>query len=390
MEKKIVNNYGSFDITFVKGKGAKMWDSNGKKYIDFIAGIGVNCLGHNYKPLVKAINKQIKKQIHISNYYFSDVGLAFADELLKVTNFEKGYFGNSGAEANEAAIKLARKYGFLNGGEKRRTIVTLESSFHGRTMATLTATGQNKFHPECFAPYFEGFKTIKANDYDALNSAFDDTTAALLIECIQGEGGVNLIDEKWAKAAAEAARNAGAIVMCDEVQTGIGRTGTFLASDWLGIKPEVVTLAKGIAGGVPMGACLFRGKAAEIFAPGDHQSTFGGNPLACAAGKVVVETVSDWNFLERVNKAGDFIRSTIAGWNLPIVKQVRGKGLMIGTQIDSSVKPFDIEVRCLEKGLCTTVAGSDVVRFLPPLTISDKEISQGLEIYKEVLEEFCK
>lgn len=390
MEKKIVNNYGSFDITFVKGKGAEMWDSNGKKYIDFIAGIGVNCLGHNYKPLVKAINKQIKKQIHISNYYFSDVGLAFADELLKVTNFEKGYFGNSGAEANEAAIKLARKYGFLNGGEKRRTIVTLESSFHGRTMATLTATGQNKFHPECFAPYFEGFKTIKANDYDALNSAFDDTTAALLIECIQGEGGVNLIDEKWAKAAAEAARNAGAIVMCDEVQTGIGRTGTFLASDWLGIKPEVVTLAKGIAGGVPMGACLFRGKAAEVFAPGDHQSTFGGNPLACAAGKVVVETVSDWSFLERVNKAGDFIRSTIAGWNLPIVKQVRGKGLMIGTQIDSSVKPFDIEVRCLEKGLCTTVAGSDVVRFLPPLTISDKEILQGLEIYKGVLEEFCK
>lgn len=390
MEKKIVNNYGSFDITFVKGKGAEMWDSNGKKYIDFIAGIGVNCLGHNYKPLVKAINKQIKKQIHISNYYFSDVGLAFADELLKVTNFEKGYFGNSGAEANEAAIKLARKYGFLNGGEKRRTIVTLESSFHGRTMATLTATGQNKFHPECFAPYFEGFKTIKANDYDALNSAFDDTTAALLIECIQGEGGVNLIDEKWAKAAAEAARNADAIVMCDEVQTGIGRTGTFLASDWLGIKPEVVTLAKGIAGGVPMGACLFRGKAAEVFAPGDHQSTFGGNPLACAAGKVVVETVSDWNFLERVNKAGDFIRSTIAGWNLPIVKQVRGKGLMIGTQIDSSVKPFDIEVRCLEKGLCTTVAGSDVVRFLPPLTISDKEILQGLEIYKGVLEEFCK
>ena len=390
MEKKIVNNYGSFDITFVKGKGAEMWDSNGKKYIDFIAGIGVNCLGHNYKPLVKAINKQIKKQIHISNYYFSDVGLAFADELLKVTNFEKGYFGNSGAEANEAAIKLARKYGFLNGGEKRRTIVTLEASFHGRTMATLTATGQNKFHPECFAPYFEGFKTIKANDYDALDSAFDDTTAALLIECIQGEGGVNLIDEKWAKAAAEAARNAGAIVMCDEVHTGIGRTGTFLASDWLGIKPEVVTLAKGIAGGVPMGACLFRGKAAEVFAPGDHQSTFGGNPLACAAGKVVVETVSDWSFLERVNKAGDFIRSTIAGWNLPIVKQVRGKGLMIGTQIDSSVKPFDIEVRCLEKGLCTTVAGSDVVRFLPPLTISDKEILQGLEIYKGVLEEFCK
>lgn len=390
MEKKIVNNYGSFDITFVKGKGAEMWDSNGKKYIDFIAGIGVNCLGHNYKPLVKAINKQIKKQIHISNYYFSDVGLDFAENLLRLTGFERGYFGNSGAEANEAAIKLARKYGQLNGGAKRKTIVTLESSFHGRTLATLTATGQDRFHPECFAPYPEGFKTIKANDFDALKTAFDDTTAALFIECIQGEGGVNLIDPKWAQAAADAARAAGAIVMADEVQTGVGRTGTYLASDWLGFKPEVVTLAKGIAGGVPMGACLFRGKAADVFVAGDHQSTFAGNPLACAAGLVVLDTVSDPAFLDRVNHAGDYIRGAIVSWNLPIVKDVRGKGLMIGTQIDPSIKPFDIEVRCLEKGLCTTTAGSDVVRFLPPLNISDKEIDEGLAIFKSVLEEFCK
>ena len=388
MERRIVNNYGSFDVIFEKAKGATMWDSNGKKYIDFIAGIGVNCLGHNYKPLVKAVSRQAKKQIHISNYYFSDVGLAFADELLKVTNFERGFFGNSGAEANEAAIKVARKYGFLNGGAKRKTIVTLESSFHGRTMATLTATGQDKFHPECFGPYIEGFKTIKANDYEALEGAFDDSTAALFLECIQGEGGVNIIDQEWAKAAADAARNAGAIVMCDEVQTGIGRTGTFLASDWLGIEPEVVTLAKGIAGGIPMGACLMRGKAADVFSAGDHQSTFGGNPLACAAGKVVVETVSDWDFLNRVNQAGDYIRSVISSWNLPIVKQVRGKGLMIGTQLVPEVKPFDVEIRCLEKGLCTTVAGSDVVRFLPPLTISDKEIDEGLEIYHSVLKQF--
>lgn len=390
MERKILNNYGSFDVTFVKSKGSTMWDVNGKKYIDFISGIGVNCLGHNYKPLVKAISNQVKKQIHISNYYFSDVGLEFADALLEVTGFEKGYFGNSGAEANEAAIKLARKYGYLNGGEKRRTVITLENSFHGRTLATLTATGQDRFHPVCFAPYPLNFKTIKANDFECLKDAFDDTTAALLIECIQGEGGVNLIDPKWAQAAAEAARKAGAIVMADEVQTGIGRTGTFLASDALGFKPEVVTLAKGIAGGVPMGACLFRGKAADVFVAGDHQSTFAGNPLACAAGLVVTETVSDPAFLDRVNHAGDYIRGAIASWNLPIVKDVRGKGLMIGTQIDSSIKPFDIEVRCLEKGLCTTTAGTDVVRFLPPLNISDKEIEEGLKIYKEVLMEFCK
>ena len=390
MEKKIVNNYGSFDIVFEKSKGATMWALDGKKYIDFIAGIGVNCLGHNYKPLVRAISRQARRQIHISNYYFSDVGLDFAENLLRVTGFERGYFGNSGAEANEAAIKLARKYGQLNGGDKRKTIVTLESSFHGRTLATLTATGQDRFHPDCFAPYPEGFKTIKANDFDALKTAFDDTTAALFIECIQGEGGVNLIDPKWAQAAADAARAAGAIVMADEVQTGVGRTGTYLASDWLGFKPEVVTLAKGIAGGVPMGACLFRGKAADVFVAGDHQSTFAGNPLACAAGLVVLDTVNDPAFLDRVNHAGDYIRGAIASWNLPIVKDVRGKGLMIGTQIDSSIKPFDIEVRCLEKGLCTTTAGSDVVRFLPPLNITDREIDEGLAIYKSVLEEFCK
>lgn len=390
MEKKIVNNYGSFDITFVKSSGSTMWAADGKKYIDFISGIGVNCLGHNYKPLVKAISKQARKQIHISNYYFSDVGLKFADELLAVTGFEKGYFGNSGAEANEAAIKLARKYGQLNGGAKRKTIVTLDWSFHGRTLATLTATGQDRFHPECFAPYPEGFKKIVPNDFDALKNAFDNTTAALFIECIQGEGGVNLINPEWAQAAAKAARDAGAIVMADEVQTGIGRTGTFLASDALGFNPEVVTLAKGIAGGVPMGACLFRGKAADVFVAGDHQSTFAGNPLACAAGLVVVETVSQPEFLDRVNHAGDYIRGAISSWNLPIVKDVRGKGLMIGTQIDSKIKPFDIEVKCLEKGLCTTTAGIDVVRFLPPLTISDKEIEEGLKIYKSVLEEFCK
>ena len=390
MEKMILNNYGSFDVTFVKGKGASMWDNTGKKYIDFIAGIGVNCLGHNYKPLVKAISNQAKKQIHISNYFFSDIGLEFAKELLAVTGFEHGYFGNSGAEANEAAIKLARKYGQLNGGDKRKTIITLKSSFHGRTLATLTATGQDKFHPDYFAPYLQGFKTIEANNFEALETAFDDTTAALFIECIQGEGGVNLVNPEWAKAAAKKAREAGAIVMADEVQTGVGRTGTYLASDWLGFEPEVVTLAKGIAGGVPMGACLFRGKAAEVFKAGDHQSTFAGNPLACAAGDVVINTIMAPGFLDRVNHAGDYIRGKISSWNLPIVKDVRGKGLMIGTQIDSGIKPFDIELECLKQGLCTTTAGADVIRFLPPLNITDKEIEEGLAIYKKVLESFCK
>ena len=388
MEKLIVNNYGSFDITFTKGKNATLWDSKNKKYIDFIAGIGVNSLGHNNKALVKAISKQAKKQIHISNYYFSNTGLSYSKKLLKELNFDHGYFGNSGAEANEAAIKLARKYGELNGGSKRKTIITLESSFHGRTLATLTATGQNKFHPECFAPYPEGFKTIKANDFESLENAFDDTCAALFMESIQGEGGVNLIDKEWALAACEKARKAGAIVMIDEVQTGIGRTGSFLYSDSLGLNAEVVTLAKGIAGGLPMGACLFRGKAKDVFKAGDHQSTFAGNPLVCAAAEVVLETVNKNKFLQNVTEKGDYIRNTIKAWNFPFVKDVRGKGLMIGIQIESTIKPFDIEVKCLEEGLCTTTAGNDVVRFLPPLTISRKEIDEGLEIFKKVLKTF--
>ena len=388
MEKKVVNNYGSFDTVFVKGKGATLWDKDGKKFIDFIAGIGCNALGHNYKPLVKAVQKQAAKEIHISNYYLSDAGLEFAEKLLADTGFEGAYFGNSGAEANEAAFKLARKYGYLNGGEKRRVIYTLKQSFHGRTLATLTATGQDKFHPACFAPYVDCFKTIAANDWEAIKTAFDDTTAALMIECVQGEGGVNLIDPEWAKAAAEAARKAGAIVMADEVQTGVGRTGAYLASDALGFKPEVVTLAKGIAGGIPMGACLFRGKAAGVFVAGDHQSTFAGNPLACRAAITVLETLQKPGFYERVQAAGQKIRDEISSWNNPLVVQVRGKGLMIGVQIKEGTKPFDIEVDCMKRGLCVSTAGSDVVRFLPPLVISDKEIDEGLKIFKASLESF--
>ena len=388
MEKKIVNNYGSFDVVFVNGEGALLFDAEGKRYIDFIAGIGVNSLGHNYAPLVEAVQKQAAREIHISNYYLSDAGVAFADELLSATGFSGGFFGNSGAEANEAAIKLARKYGYMNGGEKRRTIYTLEQSFHGRTLATLTATGQEKFHPPYFAPYVADFKTIKANDWSAVETAFDDTTAALLIECVQGEGGVNLVDAEWACAASDAARKAGAIVMADEVQTGMGRCGTLLASERLGFCPDVVTLAKGIAGGIPMGACLFRGKADKVFSAGDHQSTFAGNPLACSAGRIVLKTLSAPGFLDDVNRKGDYIRNSISGWKIPIVTDVRGLGLMIGTEIAGTIKPFDVEKRCLEKGLCVSTAGANVIRFLPPLTITDEEMDAGLAIFQSVLKEY--
>ena len=388
MEKVIANNYGSFEVVFHRGEGSRLYDVDGKEYIDFVSGIGVNCLGHNHPALVKAVQEQAVRQIHISNYYNSDQGLAFAQSLLAATSMERIYFGNSGAEANEAAIKLARKYGWLKSqaegsGKPRNVIVTLEKSFHGRTLATLRATGQEKFHVPAFEPYPAGFRHIAAGDYAALESAFDETVCALMIECVQGEGGVNLIDPDWAQAVAAAAHKSGAIVICDEVQTGMGRTGSLLASEALGIQPEVVTLAKGIAGGIPMGACLWRGGLRDVFVAGDHQSTFGGNPLACAAGRAVLSQLTSAGFLQRVIQAGEAIRGQVASWNLPCIREVRGKGLMIGIDVEQSAA--QVQKDCLAAGLCISTAGANTLRFLPPLVITDEEIKRGLDILKNIL-----
>lgn len=396
---RVVNNYSSFDVVFTSGNGSVLVDKNKKKYIDFTAGIGVNCLGHNYRPLVKAIQKQAEKEIHISNYYNSNKGIEFADRLLRVSGMDGVFFGNSGAEANEAAIKLARKYGWQcthkdgssPGVLERKTIITLEKSFHGRTLAALTATGQDVFHSDCFSPYPDGFKTIPAGDYNALKS-FDETVCAVLIEGIQGEGGVNLLDPDWARACEKAARDCGALFMMDEVQTGMGRTGNMFAFQTLGLSPDVVTLAKGIAGGIPMGACLFRGKASGVFVSGDHQSTFGGNPLACAAGLAVLDAFEAPDFMDRVSEAGERLRETIRSWNLPCIKDVRGCGLMIGVDVDGSCgNASAIQKACLQAspvGLCISTAGNLTLRFLPPLVITDRQIDEGLAVLKSVLTAF--
>lgn len=383
MAGNIINNLGSLPVVFASGNGSVLTDTEGKNYIDFVSGIGVNCLGHNHSALVKAIASQASKQIHVSNYYNSDTGLAFSSRLLERTKMDRVFFGNSGAEANECAIKIARKLG----GDNRKVIVTLEKSFHGRTLTTLSATGQDKFHSPSFAPYTPGFVHIPANDYDAIETVFNNSVCALMIECVQGEGGVNLIDKKWALAACEKARKAGAIIIADEVQTGIGRTGYFLASEYLGFNPDVVTLAKGIAGGVPMGACLAKGAAAEVLVSGDHQSTFGGNPLACAAGLVVLDELSKPGFLAKVAEKGDYIRSAVSAWKFPCITEVRGRGLMIGIDITGSAS--EVQLQCLKKGLCISTAGAQILRFLPPLVITMKEIDAGLSTLREILEN-CK
>ena len=389
MAGNIINNLGSLPVIFASGNGSTLTDVDGKQYIDFVAGIGVNCLGHAHPALVQAISDQAGKAIHVSNYYNSDKGLAFSKTLLDRTHMERVFFCNSGAEANEAAIKTARKLGAASDSAEgkpagtRKVIVTLLKSFHGRTITTLSATGQEKFHPESFAPYTPGFRFIPANDLKALDSAFDENVCAFMIECVQGEGGVNPIDTAWAQAACAAARKAGAVIIVDEVQTGVGRTGAFLASEALGINPDIVTLAKGIAGGIPMGACLSRGKAADILVSGDHQSTFGGNPLACAAGLVVLEELGKSRFLAKVAEKGDYIRTKVSAWKLPCITDVRGRGLMIG--IDITGKAADVQLSCLKSGLCISTAGVQTLRFLPPLIISMEEIDTGLEILYNVL-----
>ena len=383
MEKLVVNNYGSFDVTFVKGKGATMWDVNGKKYIDFIAGIGVNCLGHSYKPLVKAISRQASRQIHISNYFFSDTGLEFAQKLLKITNFQHAYFGNSGAEANEAAIKLARKYGQLNGGDKRKTIVTLESSFHGRTLATLTATGQDKFHPDCFAPYPQGFKTIKANDFDSLKDAFDDTTAALFMEPIQGESGIHLIDKEFVQEVSKICKEKDILLIFDEVQSGIARSGKLFAYEYFDVEPDIITSAKGLGGGLPIGAVLCNKSVSDVFVPGDHGSTFGGNPVSCAGALVVLDEICNEKTYKRVCDLGELIMNKIKKANLPKVVEVRGRGLMIGIEVKQ--KAAEIQKAALKKGLVVLTAGSNVVRLLPPIVLSEEEAEKGADILISLL-----
>lgn len=387
MEKKVVNNYGSFDVIFSSGNNSTLIDTTGKEYIDFIAGIGVNSLGHNNPALLSAIQDQASRFLHISNYYLSDIGLTYSSSLLKETGFSGVYFGNSGAEANEAAIKLARKYGQLTGGEGKKCIVCLKNSFHGRTLATLSLTGQEEFHPPFFAPYPAPFKYIEANNFEELE-AITPEVCAVIVETIQGEGGVNILDSSYLQALQEKTHANNALFMVDEVQTGFGRTGSLFSFTQFMLSPDVVTAAKGIAGGIPMSACLFRNKANNVFTAGDHQSTFGGNPLACSAASTVLNTITSPGFLDLVKEKGKYIRTLIKEWEVPFIKEVRGRGLMIGIEL-KNINPHLVQKEALKNHLCITTAGKNVVRLLPPLTITYSEIDKGLALLHRTLKSFC-
>ena len=373
----ILHTYGRVDTALVKGRNARAWDVDGKEYIDFTAGIGVNALGYCDPEWSAAVAGQAGKIQHMCNYYYCPENTALAQELSRASGMAKAFFCNSGAEANECAVKIARKYGEKRGAYR---IVTLENSFHGRTLTTLAATGQEGFHRE-FLPLTEGFLYAQAGDLEGIQALLDGSVCAVMLEMVQGEGGVIPMDEGFVQGLAQLCREKDVLLLIDEVQTGIGRTGRFFAYQGYGVQPDVVTCAKGIAGGLPMGACLVSERLGDILQPGQNGSTFGGNPIASAAARVVVRRVSEPDFLQSVSEKGAYFREKLEA--MPQVEYVRGRGLMLGVKLKEK-DAHDVLVQCAKAGLLILTA-KELVRFLPPLTITQEDIDQGLAIFQQVL-----
>lgn len=368
-------SYGRYDLVLDSGSGRQAVDENGKEYIDFGSGIGTNSLGYCNENWVKAICDQAHKIQHTSNYYYTKVQADFAKALCETAGYTDMFFGNSGAEANECAIKIARKYSFDKYGKGRSNIITLVNSFHGRTLCTLSATGQDVFH-NYFFPFVEGFVNVEANNIEDLRAKLDDTVCAVMFEYIQGEGGVMALQQEFVDEIFRLCAEKDVVTIADEVQTGVGRTGKFLAGDNFGKKADLTTLAKGLAGGVPIGVCLSGEKCAKVLTAGTHGSTFGGNPISCAGGLAVLETVNKPGFLDEVARKGAYIREKLL--TSPEVASVSGMGLMIGIELKNK-KAGDVVKAALDKGLLLLTAKTKI-RLLPPLTITYEEIDKGLEI----------
>lgn len=378
--KFVMHSYGRYDLVLEKGEHEIATDDSGKEYIDFGSGIGTNCLGFCNDDWVEAICEQAHKIQHTSNYYYTKVQADFAKELCTTTGYSAMFFGNSGAEANECAIKIARKYSFDKYGKGRHNIITLVNSFHGRTICTLSATGQDVFH-NYFFPFVDGFINVEANNIDDLREKLDDTVCAVMFEYIQGEGGVMNLDKKFVNEIFKLCKEKDVLTIADEVQTGVGRTGKFLCGEHYKKKADLTTLAKGLAGGVPIGVCLAGKKCANVFTPGTHGSTFGGNPICCAGGLAVLRKLNSEGFLDEVTKKSEYIRKRLE--KIPEVKSVSGIGLMIGIEL-KSMTASDIVKKALGKGLLLLTA-KNKIRLLPPLTISYEEIDKGLKILSELL-----
>ncbi len=378
----IANTYAKNDLVLTKAKGSEVFDINNKRYLDFTSGIGVNSLGFCDEKWVAAVYGQLQNLQHISNLYFTQPCINLAKELCTRTKMEKVFFANSGAEANEGAIKAARKYSSDKYGESRHTIITLEGSFHGRTLAALKATGQEVFHRH-FAPFIEGFEYAPPNDYSAMESLVKrGDVCAVMLEVVQGEGGVNPLSEDYVKKVHELCNANDVLLIVDEVQTGIGRTGSLLALEQYGISADIVTLAKGLGGGLPIGAILFSQKTQNTLTTGDHGSTFGANPVVCAGALEVLNRLTP-EFLLEVKAKGEQLEQALL--KLDSVLEVNAKGLMIGIVFKEGINAKDVLLKCQENGLLCLTAKTKL-RLLPPLTVSEGEIEEAIEIIKNTLE----
>ncbi|MDR3295310.1 MAG: aspartate aminotransferase family protein [Clostridiales Family XIII bacterium] len=381
--QSILGTYARSDVSIQRGKGAVCWSEEGKRYVDFTAGIGVNALGYCDPQWVEAVAKQAATLQHASNLYYTEPCALLAEKLTAKTGLRKVFFGNSGAEANEGAIKAARKYGHEKYGVERFEIISLENSFHGRTMATVSATGQDSFH-RYFDPFLDGFRHVPANDIEKLRAAVSDRTCAIMAEMVQGEGGVIPLSAPFVQEIERLCAEKDVLFIVDEVQTGIGRTGKFFAYEHFGVKPDIVTAAKGLGSGLPIGAIIFGEKCETVLAAGDHGSTFGGNPVVCAGGLVVMERI-DEVFLEAVRGKAAYITEQLR--KMEGVSDVGGLGLMLGVSLAEGKDAKAVVAACAEKGALFLTA-KEKVRLLPPLVIGKAEIDEGLAILAETLATF--
>ena len=385
-DKYVAHTYGRSPLVLEKGRGMIALDPQGKEYLDFTSGIGVTSLGYCHPDWVAAVEKQLETLPHTSNLYYTAPCGKLAKRLCKITGMDKVFFGNSGAEANEGAIKAARKYSVDKYGPGRSTIITLENSFHGRTLATLTATGQEVFHQD-FGPFNQGFRYVPAGNFAALKEAMDETVCAVMFECVQGEGGVMALDPAFVHNMVNYCRQQDVLLIADEVQTGAGRTGTFLACEHYGFTPDIATLAKGLGGGLPIGAVLMTESVAQHMGPGSHGSTFGGNPVVCAGALAVLDKLEDHEFMLNVADRAAQLRAGLA--QLPHVTQVSGLGLMVGIQLEEGISAGEVRAACQEQGLLVLTAKTRL-RMLPPLILTRLDVERALEILGNVLTNWKK
>ena len=378
----VIQTYGRFDVDIDHGQGATLYSLDGREYIDFTSGIGVCSIGYGNPRWAAAVAEQAARLAHVSNLFYTRPYVELARTLCQRSGMAAAFFGNSGAEGNEGLIKLARKYSFDKYGKGRGTILTLKNSFHGRTMATLTATGQEKLH-SAFHPFPDGFRYAEAGSMDALQAVSGHDVCAVLLELVQGEGGVYPMPKEYIHDLAVLCAERDWLLLVDEVQTGIGRTGSLFAFQQYGILPDAVSFAKGIAGGLPMGGFLVSEKCRDVLGPGDHGSTFGGNPICAAAAQVVLDTL-DEDVLAGVTAKGAYLRSAIEAMDLPCLGATRGMGLMLGVEVRAPYTNKELAARLIQNGLLVLTAG-DALRLLPPLTISQAELDRGLDILKQTL-----